>query len=294
MERLRVVVIGAGMAGVLMGIRLLQSGVRELRIFEKGGCVGGTWRENSYPGLHCDFPSHVYRYSFEPNPDWPQRFSPGPEIRRYFENAAKKYGVHDRIAFDTEIVKAEWMADRWAVTTGGGAIHQADAIVSATGFLHVPRYPEIEGLADFAGPCFHSARWDHRVDLDGRRVGLIGAGSTATQLVCALADRVAKLSIFQRTPQWVARIDNPPITEEERASFRADPRLMETMFRNLYREMVALADGAIQGRDAGMRQWLEQNVRENLATVKDPELRRRLTPNYAPGLQAPGDVPGLL
>lgn len=283
MRRLRVVVIGGGMAGVLVAIKLKQAGVENFVVLEKGDAIGGTWRENRYPGLHCDFPSHVYRYSFYPNPEWSKRFSPGPEIRRYFEKAAHHFGVFQHIRFNSEVMEARWEEGEWHVSVRGGPTFVADAVVAATGFLHVPRLPEIPGLRSFAGPCFHTARWDARVALEGKRVGLIGTGSTATQLVCALADRVGKLVIFQRTAQWVAKVENPAITDEERAAFRADPASMDRLFQSLYQEMVGLADGAILGRDPALRQWLEANVRDNLATVRDPDLRRKLTPDYSVG-----------
>ncbi|MBL6749954.1 MAG: NAD(P)/FAD-dependent oxidoreductase [Nevskia sp.] len=283
MAGLSAVVIGAGMAGVLMGIRLKDAGVGSLVILEKGGSVGGTWRENTYPGLHCDFPSHLYRYSFDPNPEWSHHFSPGAEIRQYFENAARKFGVFDRIRFDSEVAEARWNGAGWEVKLVDGRVFAADVLISATGFLHVPRYPDIPGLKDFARPCFHTARWDHAVPLDGRRVGLVGTGSTATQVVCALANRAARLCVFQRTPQWVMRLDNPAYSEADKAAFRKDPALMEARFREMEQQMVYLADGAIQGRNAEARAWLERNVQDNLASVRDPVLRQKLTPDYQVG-----------
>jgi cation diffusion facilitator CzcD-associated flavoprotein CzcO len=283
LRHLRVAVIGGGMAGVLVAIRLKQAGVEDFVVFEKGDAVGGTWRENHYPGLHCDFPSHVYRYSFHPNAEWSTRFSPGPEIRSYFEEAARTFGVFDRIRFNREVVETRWDRDHWQVRTQDGSVYLADAVVAATGFLHVPRIPNLPGLKDFSGASFHTTRWNHGVEIDGERVGVIGTGATATQLVCALADRVSKLVIFQRTAQWVAKVDNPAIGEEERATFRADPATMTAHFESLYKEMIGLADGAILGRNPGLRQWLESNVRDNLDSVKDPELRKKLTPDYKVG-----------
>jgi cation diffusion facilitator CzcD-associated flavoprotein CzcO len=281
--QLRVLVIGAGMAGVLMAIRLKAAGVRDFKVLEKGPAIGGTWRENRYPGLHCDFPSHVYRYSFHANPEWTYRFAPGPEIRDYFDNAARTFGVFDHIRFNSTVTEARWEGACWKIQVADGSTFTADAVIAATGFLHVPHIPALAGLESFAGPCFHTARWDDSAPLDGRRVGLVGTGSTATQLVCALADWLRKLSIFQRTAQWVARIDNSAISEEERASLRSDPARMDALFEAHYKEMVGLADGAIQARDPTLRQWLEANVQDNLATVRDAELRRKLTPDYKVG-----------
>lgn len=280
---LRLAIIGAGMGGVLMAIKLKEAGFHDFVILEKGDSVGGTWRENTYPGLHCDFPSHFYSYSFFQNPNWSHRFSPGPEIRAYLESAAHVFGVHDAIRFNCKVVDGTWENDAWTVTLESGETLVADILITATGYLHVPNFPDIAGLESFAGAKFHTAQWDHSVTLADKRIGIIGTGSTSTQLVAELAGKVAKLTVFQRTPQWVAQQDNPAYTEAEKAAFAADPSLLAQMYENEKMEMVTLADGAILGGNAEARAYLEANVRDNLARVKDPELRRKLTPDYAPG-----------
>jgi len=280
---LRIAIIGAGMGGVLMAIKLKEAGFTDFVILEKGDRVGGTWRENTYPGLHCDFPSHFYSYSFFQNPNWSHRFSPGPEIREYLENAAHVFGVHDAIRFGCKVVDGRWDNDRWTVTLESGETLFVDILITATGYLHVPNFPDIAGLDSFAGAQFHTAQWDHSVPLADKRIGIIGTGSTSTQLVAELAGKVAKLTVFQRTPQWVAQQDNPAYTEEEKAAFAADPALLAKMYEDEKMEMVTLADGAILGGNPDARAYLEANVRDNLARVKDPELRRKLTPDYAPG-----------
>lgn len=279
----RIAVIGAGMGGVLMAIKLKEAGYRNVVVLEKGDRVGGTWRENTYPGLHCDFPSHFYSYSFFHNPDWSHRFSPGPEIRDYLERAARVFGVFDCIRFNSKVVDGRWTGSDWAITLEGGEALAADILITATGYLHVPNFPDIEGIDSFAGAKFHTAQWDHAVPLADRRIGIIGTGSTSTQLVAELAGKVPRLTVFQRTPQWVVQQDNPAYSEEEKAAFAADPSLLVQMYEAQKAEMVNLADGAILGGSAEARAYLVANVHENLARVKDPELRRKLTPDYEPG-----------
>jgi cation diffusion facilitator CzcD-associated flavoprotein CzcO len=280
---LRIAIIGAGMGGVLMAIKLKEAGYTDFVILEKGDRVGGTWRENTYPGLHCDFPSHFYSYSFFQNPNWSYRFSPGPEIRDYLESAAHKFGVHDAIRFNSKVVDGRWGNDCWTVTLEGGETLVCDILIAATGYLHVPNFPDIQGLDSFAGSKFHTAQWDHSVTLADKRIGIIGTGSTSTQLVVELADKVNKLTVFQRTPQWVAQQDNPAYSEEEKQAFAENPELLAKMYEDEKAEMVTLADGAILGGSADARAFLESNVRDNLARVKDPVLRSKLIPDYAPG-----------
>jgi cation diffusion facilitator CzcD-associated flavoprotein CzcO len=279
----RAAVIGAGMSGMLMAIRLEEAGVSNIVILEKADNVGGTWRDNSYPGLHCDVPSHFYRYSFHPNPDWTEFLSSGPEILKYFEDTAVRYGLIDKIHFGAAVIDARWDSRRWNLVCADGRHFEADIVVAATGFLHNPHYPDIPGLDDFSGPKFHTARWDHGASLADKRIGLVGTGSTSVQIVSALAGKVRKLTLFQRTAQWVMKQENRDFTDDERATFRSDPKLMETAFAEIRQQFMGLTDGAIQGRNPAARAELEANVEANLATVRDPELRRKLTPDYKVG-----------
>ncbi len=277
----RFIIIGAGMAGVLSGIRLREAGYDDWIVYEKGDSVGGTWRENTYPGLSCDVPSHIYSYAFEPNPEWSHRFSPGAEIRAYFENVAKKYGVFPRIVFNEEVERLDFSGGRWRVSFKSGRRDEGDVVIAATGVLHHPMIPDLAGLSSFAGACFHSARWDHSAPLDGRRVGVIGTGSTAIQITGALVPRVAKFSLFQRTAQWIAPQDNPAYTEEEKAALRRDPeslrKLSEEMTRAFHENF---SNGVVDATSEQMR-LLEQACREHLeSAVKDPVLREKLRPNY--------------
>ena len=206
---LRYGVIGAGMSGILTAIKLKESGTENFTVYEKADSLGGTWRENTYPGIGCDVPSHLYSYSFEPNPDWSHRYSPGAEIRQYFENVAKKYDVERFIRYGSAITRCDYNDGQWTLETADGHTDTVDIVIAATGVLHHPKYPDIEGLDTFAGDSFHSARWDHNVPLEGKRVGVIGTGSSATQIVGAITDQVGHLSLFQRTAQWILPQDNP-------------------------------------------------------------------------------------
>lgn len=278
---MRFLVIGAGMAGILSGIRLRQAGYEDWIVYEKGDSVGGTWRENTYPGLSCDVPSHIYSYAFEPNPEWSQRFSPGAEIRGYFEHVAKKYGVLPRVRFNEEVERLVFEDGRWKATFKSGKRDEADVVIAATGVLHHPMIPEIPGLDSFEGACFHSARWDHSVPTAGKRVGVIGTGSTAIQITSALVPSVEKFSLFQRTPQWIAPQENAFYTDEEKAAFRRDP----IAFRKMTEEMTkgfheTFSNGVVDAKSEQM-QKLEALCRENLEkSVRDPVLREKLRPNY--------------
>jgi cation diffusion facilitator CzcD-associated flavoprotein CzcO len=280
---LKILIIGAGMAGVLMGIRLKQAGYSDFTLVEKGDRVGGTWRDNHYPGLHCDVPSHHYCYSFEPNADWSETFSSGPEIWGYLDRSAAKYGIIPHIRFNTEAVDAAWDGARWRVTLAGGEVVVADILVSAAGGLRVPVLPDIPGLETFAGPQFHTTQWDHDLPLANRRIGMIGTGSTAVQVTCALAGKIGKLSLFQRTAQWVAKIPNDPISAETQDLYRSSPELMRELYDVLERQTAVQTGGAIMGLDPVARAALKENVESNLATVRDPVLRQKLTPTYEVG-----------
>src|SRR5262249_38568913 len=174
------------MAGILTAIKLKEAGITEFTVYEKADGVGGTWRENTYPGLACDVPSHLYSYSFALTPAWSHRFSPGPEIYAYFERVAREHDVLPRIRFGEEVTACRFGGGRWHLTTASGTRDEVDVVIAATGVLHHPRYPDIEGLDRFEGACFHSARWDHSVDIEGKRVGVIGTGSTAVQITSAI------------------------------------------------------------------------------------------------------------
>ncbi|MBW1884902.1 MAG: NAD(P)/FAD-dependent oxidoreductase, partial [Deltaproteobacteria bacterium] len=201
-----IAIIGAGMSGIAAVVKLRKAGYTNLTVYEKTKKVGGTWRENTYPGLSCDVPSYWYSFTFAPNPDWSHRFSYGPEIQAYMERTAKQFGVTDIVQFNTPVTDLSYEAPRWRLKTGKGEERMFDIVVTATGVLHRPVLPDIPGLEIFEGNAFHSARWDHSIDLTGKRVGIVGTGSTASQIVGAIAEKVEHLSVFQRTPQWMVTL----------------------------------------------------------------------------------------
>lgn len=277
---LRVIVIGAGMSGILSAIKLRERGITDLAIYEKADRLGGTWRENTYPGIACDVPSHAYSYSFALNPDWSQHFAPGEEIQAYFEKVAHDFEVDGLIQFGKEIVRAEWDGSQWVVETSDGQSDRAEILIGATGVLHHPSIPDIAGLETFEGSMFHSARWDHSVELAGKRVGVIGTGSTAVQITCALAETVDQLCLFQRTAQWVLPVPNPPFTDEERTAHEADPEGLRHLHEDLGRRMTDLVSSALIDAESPNMARIESQCLENLETVADPELREQLRPDY--------------
>lgn len=285
MERrgLRFAIIGGGMAGILTAVRLAQEGMDDFVLYEKADRLGGTWRENTYPGLTCDVPSHLYCYSFALNPAWSHTFAPGAEIEAYFEGVAERYGIPGHVRFGEEVVSCRLEDGLWALTTATGRRDEADVVIAATGVLHHPQYPDIKGLESFAGPVFHSARWDHGAVIDDARVGLIGTGSTAVQIVSALVERVRQLSLFQRTAQWVLPAPNPAFTVEEQTAFAEDERMIHEL-RARSSAVFDLFSDAIVDASSPTMAVIEEMARANLEdNVADPELRERLRPDYRAG-----------
>lgn len=278
---LRVAVIGAGMAGILAVIKLRKAGITDIVCFEKADRVGGTWRENVYPGIACDVPSHVYSYSFAPNPDFTSMFSPGHEIQTYLERVALDHGVIPHLRLGDEVVSARYDGGVWHLETAHGHRAEVDVMIAATGVLHHPKMPDIDGLDQFGGAIFHSARWDHDAPIEGRRVGIIGTGSTAVQITSAVVDRVEHLSLFQRTPQWIMPMDNKLFSDDQRATFRSEPHRLREL-RDFLEVAFAenFADAVIDATSERLEQ-IEQTCRANLYEhVSDPELRARLEPDY--------------
>lgn len=275
-----VAVVGAGMSGLCVAIALLRSGISNVTIYEKADEVGGTWRENTYPGLVCDIPSRVYQYTFAQNPNWTHVFSPGGEIQAYFTGVADRFELRGHIRFGTEIVSARFEGGRWVLRTDAGAEYGADFLISATGVLHHPRLPSIAGLDDFAGHAFHSARWDHSVELRGRRIAIIGNGSTGVQLVCGLAGVAGHVMLFQRTAQWVLRLPNPRYSRFTGITRTRFPWLDRLAYRAYSFCYDLFAVGLT--RPGLRRKIMGALCRVSLREVRDPELRRALTPQYTP------------
>ena len=281
-KKLRFIIIGAGMAGMLAGIRLKERGDHDFTIYEKGDSVGGTWRENHYPGLACDTPAHSYTYSFATNPEWSAFYAPGPEIRAYFEGVADKYDLKKQIEFNSEIAACRFMDGRWRITTADGREDVADVVIAATGVLHHPNVPDMPGLKDFAGPLFHSARWDHTVPLEGKRVGVIGNGSTGVQIVSAVSKIAGNLTHFLRSPQWIMPCPDFKYSEEDKAAFRDDPAKIEEV-RNGPEAAARRArfTAAIIDMDSPELEEIQTICERNLEdSVRDPELREKLRPDY--------------
>jgi cation diffusion facilitator CzcD-associated flavoprotein CzcO len=276
----RFLVIGAGMAGVLAAIRLREAGL-DFTVYEKADSIGGTWRENTYPGIACDVPSHFYSYSFALNPEWSQRFAPGAEIRDYFEDVARRYEVVEAIRFGQEVTRLVFEDGRWKLETADGTRDEGDFVIAATGVLHHPNDPEIEGRENFRGRVFHSARWDHDVPIEGKRVGVVGTGSSAMQIVSALAGEVDELVLFQRTAQWVTPMPNEAYSEGDKARFRADTRAMEAVRREASDMFTQGFANVLVDAKNPVIQAIHQNCEQHLETsVSDPELRERLRPDY--------------
>jgi cation diffusion facilitator CzcD-associated flavoprotein CzcO len=279
----RAAIIGAGLGGIGAGIRLRQSGVTDFVILERAGSVGGTWRDNTYPGCACDVPSHLYSFSFAPNPGWSHSFSRQPEIWRYLDGVTGAHGLRDHLRFGAEVTRADWEAGpaRWRLRTTGGEL-TADVIICAAGPLSEPSLPDVPGLADFPGAVFHSARWDHDFDLDGKRVAVVGTGASAIQLVPEIQPRVRRLVLFQRTPAWIVPRRDRTITGAEKLLYRQVPAAQKLARLGIYLSRESLV-GAFTKRP-GMLRTAQRMAMHNLArSVPDPALRAKLTPGYVMG-----------
>ncbi|MFE1592509.1 flavin-containing monooxygenase [Nocardia sp. NPDC058705] len=279
----RVAIIGAGFAGLGVAIRLRQLEITDFVVFERSSEVGGTWRDNTYPGAGCDVPSQLYSYSFARNPHWTHSFSTQPQIQRYVQDVVDRHGVRESIVFDCEVTGARWNDDaaRWEIETTDGA-YTADIMVSAAGPLSAPNRPDIKGIDTFRGPIFHSARWDHDVELAGKRVAVVGTGASAIQIVPSIAGAVARLDLYQRSAPWVLPRMGRKYSRLERLYYRRVPGAQRLARSGVYwlRETFVfwqskyppLADFFAAG--ARVKMWW---------VIRDRELRRKLTPSYRLG-----------
>ncbi len=283
-REVRVAIIGAGSGGIMAAIKLREAGISRISVFEKADGLGGTWRDNRYPGLICDIPSHLYRFSFAANPEWSRTFSPGPEIYDYVRGVAEDNNLEEIINYNSEVVSVEYDGAQWQLETTKGDQGKFDVVISAVGILHHPVYPDIEGLDSFKGDCFHSARWDDTISLKGKRLGIIGTGSTAVQIVGAVVDDVEKLSLFQRTPQWVLGAPNAFYSDEDKDKFRNEPEEMQSLYDWLAETLNHGFAAAVVGQNAealaDMQNGCQQNLDDNIV---DPELKAKLTPDYSAG-----------
>jgi cation diffusion facilitator CzcD-associated flavoprotein CzcO len=277
----KVAIIGAGMSGICMAIKLQDAGIDTYTIFEKADDVGGTWRDNTYPGLTCDIPSRYYSYSFRPNPNWSHLLPPGPEIHAYFRQVAEERGICPHIRFGCDVVSARFDDGTWRLTTPDGE-ETFDVLVTATGVLRVPRYPDIAGMETFAGPAFHSSRWDHSVSLPDKRIGLIGTGSTGVQITAELGGKVRQVNVFQRTAQWVYPFPNFRYKQLTKLMLSRWPTLNRAGYW-FWGMVVRRLFGRAPIRPGLPRRLVQAECRWNLRlSVRDPVLRAKLTPKDQP------------
>ena len=279
---LRVAVVGAGFGGLGAAIRLRQEGIDDFLVFERAGDIGGTWWDNSYPGCVCDVPSHLYSFSFAPNPGWSRSFSAQPEIWAYLRDCARRFGILPHLRLSHEVRQATWDDGRrrWRVETSRGD-WTADVLVAATGPLSQPKVPALPGLDGFEGTAFHSARWDHDLDLTGRQVAVVGTGASAVQFVPEIQPRVGRLWIFQRTAPWVLPRRDRALTGAERWLFRTVPATQRLARSSIYWAREGFTAGFLHPRMMRLPQRLA--LRHFRRAVADPGLRARLTPDYTLG-----------
>ncbi|MGW4794545.1 flavin-containing monooxygenase [Nonomuraea sp. NPDC004297] len=283
MDEPGIVIVGSGFAGICMGIRLKQAGHHDFVILEKAAELGGTWRDNTYPGCACDVPSHMYSYSFELNPDWSRMFAPQEEIQGYLRECAADHGVLPHIRYGKRVVSMEYddAARCWTVTTEDGDTLRPKAVVSAVGALHIPKFPQIAGRGSFAGPAFHSAAWDHSADLTGKRVAVVGTGASAVQFVPQLARTARHVTVFQRTAPWLHPKPDFAFSPAARRLLRL-PGAARALRAGIYWALESRALGfAVDPRLMKGHERLA--LRHLRAQVPDPELRRALTPDYLIG-----------
>ncbi|EYF02625.1 flavin-containing monooxygenase [Chondromyces apiculatus] len=279
-----IAIIGAGFSGVAMAIQLKKAGIHDFVVFEAADEVGGTWRDNVYPGCACDVPSHLYSYSFEPNAHWSRVYGEQGEIWAYLRRCVEKYGLRPHLRLGAKIRRAVFdeASGTWQLTTAQGETCRAKVVISGTGPLARPVVPELPGLERFAGRTFHSARWDHGYDLRGKRVAVVGTGASAIQFVPQIAKVVEVLHLFQRTPPWVMPKLDRAFTEREKARFARYPALDKAYRALVYWVMELRGAGFVVEPKllALLEKLAVQHVR---ASVKDPELRRKVTPSYRMG-----------
>ncbi|SNR54521.1 Predicted flavoprotein CzcO associated with the cation diffusion facilitator CzcD [Haloechinothrix alba] len=280
----KVVIVGTGFGGLGQAIQLTRAGITDFIILEKAHEVGGTWRDNSYPGCACDIQSHMYSFSYEQNPEWSRAFSGQPEIFEYLRGVAAKHGLYEKIHFGVEMAGARWDEDegRWYAYSTTGDEYVGQFLVSGVGGLHIPQIPELPGIERFRGPTFHSARWDHDVDLEGKRVAVVGTGASAIQFVPRIAPEVAGLAVFQRTPPWIMPKPDHAMPEWTRSLFRSVPAVQRA-YRYLLYWMLEVRAVGFNGHPALMKAGELLAKRHIRKHVGDPQLRAKLTPDYTMG-----------
>jgi cation diffusion facilitator CzcD-associated flavoprotein CzcO len=279
----RIVIVGAGFSGLGMAIRLKQSGIEDFAVLERAPDVGGCWHFNTYPGCRCDVPSHLYSFSFAPNPGWTQTYSPQAEIRDYLRRCADEFQIRPHLLTGVEVQGAAWHEDeqRWVLDTSAGTL-TASVLISGMGPLTEPKLPEVPGIESFEGKTMHSARWDHDYELSGKRVASIGTGASAIQYVPAIQEKVEKLYVFQRTAPWIMPHSGRPISDRERSLFRRQPAVQKLVRGTVYLTKEMLVLGFVKyPRLMGALERLSRSHMQK--QVSDHELLEKLTPEYALG-----------
>jgi cation diffusion facilitator CzcD-associated flavoprotein CzcO len=273
-----VAVVGGGFGGVGAAVMLERAGYRNVTVFEKAERVGGVWHHNTYPGAACDIPSHLYEFSFAPNPRWSRRYAPQAEIQAYVEDVARRHGVTERIRTGTRVDGASWDESRrkWLLETSAGA-HEADVLLTACGQLSVPTVPPLPGLDSFAGPSFHTARWRHDVDLTGRRVAVIGSGCSAIQVVPAIQPTVGQVDVYQRSPGWTFPKMDFEYSERAKSLFERFPILQRADRASVFyfQELGAAGMTKYRWMMPAFRRVAKRQIDK---AISDPELRRKVTP----------------
>jgi cation diffusion facilitator CzcD-associated flavoprotein CzcO len=279
----RIVIVGAGFSGLGMAIRLKQSGIEDFAVLERAPDVGGCWHFNTYPGCRCDVPSHLYSFSFAPNPGWSQTYSPQAEIRDYLRRCAEEFQIRPHLLTEVEVRGAAWSEDerRWVLETTAGTF-TASVLISGMGPLTEPKLPEVPGIESFEGETMHSARWDHDYELSGKRVASIGTGASAIQYVPAIQEKVEKLYVFQRTAPWIMPHSGRPISDRERSLYRRQPAVQKLVRGAVYLSKEVLVLGFVKyPRLMGALERLSRSHMQK--QVSDHKLRAMLTPEYALG-----------
>jgi cation diffusion facilitator CzcD-associated flavoprotein CzcO len=280
----RVLIIGTGFGGLGMAIQLQKAGIEDFLLLEKAGDIGGTWRDNSYPGAACDVPSHLYSFSFEPKLDWSRKYAPQAEIHAYMQHCADKYALRSHVRLHSEVRSAVFdeQAGLWQVSLSDGVVLNAEILISACGQLNQPALPSIPGIEEFQGEAFHSARWRHDLDLAGKRVAVIGTGASAIQFVPQIQPQVAELKLFQRSPAYVLPKPDRPYSSWEMALQRRLPWLqrLDRSFQYLQHEVRGLAFISLPWLMKLFRSSFDRHLRRH---ISDPQLRAKLQPDYPMG-----------
>src|SRR5271165_6007677 len=277
-QRPSVAIVGGGFGGVGAAVLLVRAGYADVTIFERGERVGGVWAHNTYPGAACDVPSHLYEFSFEPNPRWSRRFAPQADIQAYLEDVAARHGVLEKVRTGTEVRRAEWDEERckWLLQTSGGPF-EADILITACGQLSVPKMPSIPGLESFSGPIFHTAEWRHDVDLTGKRVAVVGTGCSAIQSVPAIAPLTEQIDVYQRSPGWTMPKMDFAYSERSKRLFERFP-VLQRLDRAAIFAFMDLGAAAMTSQRWRRAPFRAAGRRQIESAIADPELRAKVTP----------------